>query len=116
MAAIISLELPKDVSTFEKIDGVWVTNWACTIGLATALRSSLIDVAHAKQALVGQQGKMELLYNYLSGSEFRHRVEGIVEAYVTMKDDLDSEKRSMQRMWSRPCFRSANFAGGQDLT
>ncbi len=101
IAAIISVELPKGISTFSNIDGVWVTNWPCTIGLATALRSSLIEVAHAKQALDGQQGKMELLYNYLSGSEFRHRVEGIVEAFVTMKTDLDSEKRSMQRIWSK---------------
>jgi len=101
IAAIISVELPKGISTFSKVDGIWVTNWPCTIGLATALRSSLIEVAHAKQALDGQQGKMELLYNYLSGSEFRHRVEGIVEAFVTMKSDLDSEKRSMQRIWSK---------------
>ena len=100
IAAIISIELPKDVSTFSNIDGVWVTNWSCTIGLATALRSSLIEVAHAKQALDGQQGKMDLLYSYLSGSEFRHRVEGIVEAFVTMKTGLDKEKRAMERIWS----------------
>ncbi len=101
IAVIISIELPKDVSTFTNIDSIWVTSWSCTVGLATALRSSLIEVSRAKQALDGQQGKMELLYNYLSGAEFRHRVEGIVEAFVTMKEDLEKEKRSMKNMWAK---------------
>ena len=101
IAVLVSQELPETVSTFTSIDGVWVTSWPCTTGLAAALRTSLIQVAHAKLALDGQQGKMEIIYNYLSGSEFRHRVEGIVEAFVSMKEDLDSEKRSMQRIWSK---------------
>jgi hypothetical protein len=33
--------------------------------------------------------------------EFRQRVEGIVEAFVTLKEDLESEKRSMRRMWNK---------------
>jgi hypothetical protein len=44
---------------------------------------------------------MELLYNYLSGQEFRHRIEGIVEAFITLKQDLDAERRTMQRAWAK---------------
>jgi len=101
IAVLVSVELPKGVRTFSRIDGVWVTRWVCTMGLAHALRAGLIEVARAKHALVGQQGKMEMLYNYLSGAEFRHRVEGIVEAFVTLKSELDAEKRSVQRLWAK---------------
>lgn len=101
LAALASVELPSGLQTFACLDGVWVTSRSCVAGLAAALRYGLIQVATAKRALDGQQDKMTLLYGYLSGPEFRHRVEGIVESFVTLKDDLEKEKRSMQRMWAR---------------
>lgn len=101
IAVLVSVELPKGVAAFSRIDGVWVTSWVCTLGLAHALRSGLTEVARAKQALSGQHGKMEMLYNYLSGAEFRHRIEAIVEAFVTLKDELDAEKRAVARLWAK---------------
>jgi hypothetical protein len=101
VAILISIEMPKGVTTFECVDGVWVTCQACALALAAALRSGMIDAATARRAGDGKQTKMELLYAYLSGQEFRHRVEGIVEAFVTMKSDLESEKRAMQRSWAK---------------
>jgi len=115
ISVLVSVELPKDVTTFSRIDGVWVTSWVCTMGLAHALRAGLIEVARTKHALVGQQGKMEMLYNYLSGAEFRHRVEGIVEAFVALKAELDTEKRSVQRLWAKrekQLERAANQTAG----
>ena len=44
---------------------------------------------------------MELVYQYLAGQEFQQRVATIVEAFVAMQKDLDSEKRSMERMWKK---------------
>lgn len=101
IAILISVELPKDVSTFQCIDGIWVTNQPCALALASALRAGLIDAATARRSADGKQTKMELLYSYLSGQEFRHRVEGIVESFATLKEDLESEKRAMQRMWAK---------------
>ena len=49
----------------------------------------------------GRSDKMEMLYNYLSGSEFRRRIEGIAEAFTTMQDDLAAEKRAMMKLWSK---------------
>lgn len=98
---IVSEVLPEGVRTFALIDGVWVCNWSCVVGLAAALRNGLIDVGKSRLAVQGQHDKMELVYNYLSSSEFRQRVEGVVEAFVTMQTDLESEKRSMNRIWSK---------------
>ena len=49
------------------------------IPLAIALRQSLIDVAGSRQAQEGQQTKMELVYRYLTGAQFRHRIDTILE-------------------------------------
>jgi len=61
----------------------------------------LIEVYQARTALVGKNEKMEIIYKYLSGSEFRQRVEAIVESFVTMKEDLEAEKRAMEKAWAK---------------
>lgn len=101
LAVIVSAELPKGVSLFEEIDGVWVTSWPCAMALGCCLRASLVEVARAKRAADGKQGKMELLYNYLSGEEFRHRVGAILESWETLARELEAEKAAMQRIWAR---------------
>jgi hypothetical protein len=101
IAILVSVEMPKGISTFHLVDGIWVTSCPCAPGVAMALRAGLIELAAAKRSLVGRNDKMEILYNYLSGQEFRHRMEGIVEAFMTLRSDLEAEKRSMQRVWAR---------------
>ncbi len=101
IAVLTTVEMPKGLSAFGSIDGVWITNRACLVGLAAALRAGLLDVSRTRRTLEGKQTKSEILYNYFSSTEFRQRIEGIVEAFVTMREDLDSEKRSMQRIWTK---------------
>ncbi|HVC97615.1 MAG TPA: DUF2130 domain-containing protein [Pirellulales bacterium] len=100
-AVLVTTEMPKGIATFACVDGVWVTSRACAVGLAAALRTAVIDVATAKRAVDGQHDKMELLYNYLSSAEFRHRVEGIVESFATLSEDLEAEKRATHRAWAK---------------
>ncbi|MBW2637012.1 MAG: DUF2130 domain-containing protein, partial [Deltaproteobacteria bacterium] len=101
IAVLLSIALPKDVNNFAYTDGIWVTDYSSIIGLTIALRMNLIQVAMTKLSSVGKQEKMEVLYTYLSGTEFRQKVEAIVEAFVTMKKDLDQEKRAMTKIWSK---------------
>jgi len=101
IAAIVTIALPKEVKTIGNIEGVWVTDFNSAIGLAMALRQGLIEVARTKASQVGKTEKMEAVYSYLSGQEFRQRVEGIAEAFITMKTDLDSEKRAMEKIWAK---------------
>lgn len=98
---IVSEALPDGIRTFGLVEGVWVCSWSCVTGLAAALRAGIIEVGKSKLAVQGQHEKMELVYNYLSGREFQQRIEGVAEAFITMQSDLDSEKRSVQRLWSK---------------
>lgn len=101
LAVVVSSVLPKGINRSGNLDDVWVTDFQSVVGLATALRALLIEVYQARNALVGKSEKMEIIYKYLSGSEFRQRVEAIVESFVNMKEDLETEKRAMEKAWSK---------------
>jgi hypothetical protein len=101
LAIIVTTEMPKGLSLFGCIDGVWITKRECLLGLAVALRSGLLEIARTRRSMQGQQTKMEFLYQFLVGPEFQQRVEGIIEAFATMKEDLDSERRSIHRIWAK---------------
>jgi hypothetical protein len=101
LALIVSQALPKGIETFGFIDGVWVTESRCAIPVAIALREYLIGIASARQAGEGQQTKMEMVYQYLTGPRFRHRIEAIVEKFSDMQSDLDRERKTMTKLWAR---------------
>ena len=101
VAVVVSTALPKELSRFGLFEGIWVADFPSAVGLATALRATLIQVARAGLALEGKNEKMELLYRYLSGTGFKQHVEAIVESFVSMKNDLDAEKRAMEKIWSK---------------
>ena len=101
IAVIISQALPKDVDTFDVVDGVWVAHPRAAIPVAAILRQSLLDVAMARSASEGQLTKTELVYQYLTGPRFRHRVEAIVEAFSTMQNDLNRERKAIMKQWAK---------------
>jgi hypothetical protein len=101
IAVIISQTLPKEIDTFGFVDGVWVADPKVALPVALSLRQSLIEVAAARQASEGQQTKMEMVYGYLTGPRFRQRVQAIVEAFSSMKEDLDREKKAITRQWAK---------------
>ena len=101
LAVIVSQTLPKDVDTFDLIDGIWVTHPKAALPVAMALRQSLMEVAAARQAIEGQQTKMEMVYDYLMGPRFRQRVQAIVEAFSTMQEDLDKERKVITKQWAK---------------
>jgi len=101
VALIVSHALPKGLQTFDHIDGVWVTGPQCAIPLAIALRESLVALWSTRFAGEGQQTKMELVYQYLTGPRFKHRIEAIVERFSDMQADLDRERKATIRLWAK---------------
>lgn len=113
IALIVSSALPKEVESFDLIDNVWVAEPRFAIPLAIALRQSLIDVAASRQAQEGQQTKTELMYAYLIGPRFRHRIEAIVEKFTDMQANINRERATMTRLWAK---REEQLRGVLDST
>lgn len=101
IAVIVSHTLPKGVETFEMVEGVWVTHPRAALPVALILRQSLLEIALARQSSEGLQTKTEMIYQYLTGPRFRQRVEAIVEAFSTMQDDLDKERKVIMKQWAK---------------
>ncbi len=101
VAVLVTHALPKHVESFDVVDGVWVTHPRAALPVATILRHSLQQVSLARQAGEGLQTKTEMVYQYLTGPRFRHRVEAIVEAFTSMQEDLDRERKTITRQWAK---------------
>src|SRR3954449_1940659 len=85
LALIVSHALPKGLEHFDHIEGIWVTNPRCAVPVAIALRQTLIELSAARIIGEGQQTKMEMIYQFLTGPRFRHRIEAIVERFSAMR-------------------------------
>ena len=101
IAVLVSQALPKGVEAFDVVDGVWVTSPRAALPVATVLRHTLLQVNMARAVSEGQQTKTEMVYQYLTGPRFRHRVEAIVEAFSSMQDDLDKERKVITKQWAK---------------
>jgi hypothetical protein len=101
VAVIITETLPKDIKMFGVKEDLWVTSYACLPGIAQALRSQVVAVALMRKAGQGKDEKMEVLFNFLTGPEFRNRVQAITETFFNMKADLDRERLVYERHWNQ---------------
>jgi hypothetical protein len=101
LAVIVSQAMPPDVTHFNEVDGVWVSSLSCTLPVASALRASLLQLAGQRRTAEGQQTKSELIYTYLTGSQFRGRIEAIAERWSEMQKDLADEKKTTLRRWAK---------------
>jgi hypothetical protein len=101
IAVLVSEALPKECSTFVYTNDIWVSNAQCAVSLAAALRMQLMNVALARAAAAGAKQKSEILYEYVSSTQFRQRVEAIAEAFIGMQTGLQEEKRAAQKQWAK---------------
>jgi hypothetical protein len=101
LAVIVTQAMPAGVDSFAEVDGVWVSTPGLAIALGSTLRLCLLECSAARRASEGQQDKMAMLYQYMTGPEFRQRVEAIKEAFTTMQADLIAERTVFERQWAR---------------
>jgi hypothetical protein len=99
IAVLVSVVLPEGVSRFGMVDGVWVSDPLSAIPLAAALRQQLLALDRERKSSEGKSGKMEMLYHYLAGTEFSQKIGGIVEAFTAMQDQVNRERRAMEKNW-----------------
>jgi hypothetical protein len=101
VAVLVCSALPTNVRHMEFLDGVWVVGYPYVACLAQALREGLIGIAHARSIDANRNSSMHEIYDYLTSNDFTRRVRTIVDAFIEMKNDLDSERRSMERTWNK---------------
>ncbi|MDG1004157.1 MAG: DUF2130 domain-containing protein [Emcibacteraceae bacterium] len=99
---LVTTEFPRGVeSVCTQYEGVWITKPKYANSLAEALRLVLIESHRNKISSIGKNEKIEALYDYVCSTQFAQKVRAIVDSYVAMNTDLESEKRAMQKIWKK---------------
>lgn len=98
---IVTEAMPKDMPTFGLRNGIWICTYKDVEGLAAAIRQICITEANIKATEVNRAEKIQALYNYLMSSEFKQRVEAIIENVDTMRENIDKERKSMLAFWKK---------------
>ena len=101
IGVLVTEAMPSDFDRMGIKDGVWICSYEEFKGLCAVLRESIIQLSLAVTSQEGKGDKMHMLYDFLTSNTFRMQVEAIVEGFSQMKADLESEKRSMQRIWKQ---------------
>ncbi|WP_462252732.1 DUF2130 domain-containing protein [Ferruginibacter sp.] len=99
VAILVSQVFPKDMDKFGEKDGVWVCNFSEVSSVSYLLRSGIIKVFETQKAQEGKGDKMKMLYDYLTGNEFRGQMEAIVEGFMAMKQSIMKERIQMEKLW-----------------
>jgi hypothetical protein len=101
IGVIVTEALPPNADVFCSKDDIWITDPKTAIPLAHVLRCLLQEVAIARGHREGAKEKMEMLYTYLTGNEFRQRVSSVIDAFTAMRSDLEAERRALTKQWSK---------------
>jgi hypothetical protein len=99
IGVLVTEVMPSGMDRLGLKDGIWICNFEEFKGLCKVLRQSIIMLDTSIESQANKGDKMGMLYDYLTSNAFRLQMEGIVEGFVQMQQDLDSEKRSLQRIW-----------------
>ncbi len=92
---------PKGIERMTNIKGIWICSYSEFMGISFILRESILAVHSVVLSQENKGSKMETLYEYLTGSEFRGHLESIVEGFSQMQDDLNKERRAMEAIWKQ---------------
>lgn len=99
LAVLVSQVMPKDMEKFGEKEGVWICGYHEVKGLVYVLREILIRSNQTAMVQENKAEKMGVLYNFLTSNQFKQQMEAIVEGFSSLKEELEKEKRAMQRIW-----------------
>lgn len=100
---IISNNMPSDIKSGlgSRGENLWICTPEMIITLAKLLRKALMDVAKQKHINLNKQTRAERLYDYISSHEFVQQVEMMIETYIGMKNEIDQERRALEKSWKK---------------
>ncbi|WP_163532404.1 DUF2130 domain-containing protein [Helicobacter suis] len=101
VGVLVSAILPKQMERMGLLEGVYVCTFEEFKGLSVLLRAMVEKIALVQKSQEDKADKAYLLYNYLTSTEFNLHVQGMVESFLQMQEDLRKEKQAMQKHWAK---------------
>jgi hypothetical protein len=99
VAILVTQTFPKDMERFGERDGIWICNFSEVTSVSAIIRNGVLKIYEIQRSEENKGDKMQMLYNYLTGVEFRGQVEAIAEGFLSMKNSITKERIQMEKMW-----------------
>jgi hypothetical protein len=101
ICVIVTEAMPEGVDRIGQKEGVWICTFNDLRGLVIVLHDSLVKINEAYSSQTNKGEKMQMLYDYLTGTEFRLQVGAIIEGFTDLQNSYNQEKRAMERIWKQ---------------
>jgi len=99
VAVIVSQCYPKGMDCFGEKDGVWICSFEEAKAVAYILRDGIVKLFNSNKSQENRGDKMQLLYSYLTSSEFSEQWKAIREGFMSMRQSIQQERIAMERLW-----------------
>ena len=99
VAVLVSEALPKDVTTFAQRQSIWVCSREAFVPVSMALRDLLLQIDHARTTAAHKDDRLEALWRYMTGPEFKQKLETIHDVFHRLRADLEKEKTATINRW-----------------
>ena len=99
LAILVTQVYPRNMDGFGEKDGIWICSFKEVSGLTSVLRNAIIRIAETKKTEENKGEKMQMLYNFLTGLEFRQQMEAIVEGFTELEQSIMKERIQMEKIW-----------------
>ena len=99
VAILVTQTFPKGMDCFDIKDGVWVCSFEELASVACVIRHGIIQLYEKEKSEENKGDKMVMLYNYLTGVEFRGHISAIAEGFKAMRDSIIKERMQMEKLW-----------------
>ena len=98
-AILVTQTFPREMERFGEKEGIWICNFTEVNSVAYLLRASIIQLYEAQKSQENKGDKMQMLYDYLTGNEFRGQMEAVVEGFLSIKNGINKERLQMEKIW-----------------
>lgn len=99
VAILVTEEMPEGMEVFGWIDSICICKFSALPIVASLMRDKIIELFCLKDVNTNKADKMVLLYNFLTGTEFRMHIEEIIQGFESLKEGIEKEKRAFEKIW-----------------
>jgi hypothetical protein len=101
IGVIVSESLPPGVGSFGQVGEVWVCGFGDAADLAGVLREMVLTAWRHQVAAAERTGNAEKVFNYVMTGDFSRRFVRLTTLAASLLQDLDQDKRALERRWKR---------------
>ncbi|MES2585824.1 MAG: DUF2130 domain-containing protein [Pseudomonadota bacterium] len=102
LAVLVTTAMPKgNNEQFFMVGDIWVISPQLVKPMAETLRVILLEMNRLQHSNAGRDEKVHQLYDYITSATFSQRIRAVFDTFVTMKTELESERRAILKIWSK---------------